>query len=117
MSPLLSEYDFFSCVNRSLVLAAKVKCAQWGYISDEPNCDQRLSKIDLLGILVSNGCKALIPSETTNHGFRRLQTQLLEAELWELALEVRICWLCIQQYGWLPIPLFLSFNVTNIIHI
>jgi len=71
-----------------LVLAAKVKCAQWGYVSDEPNCDQRLSKIDLLGLLVSNCCAAIIPSETSIHGLRRLQTQLLEAELWDLALEV-----------------------------
>lgn len=71
-----------------MVLAAKVKCAQWGYISDEPNCDQRLSKIDLLGLLVSNGCTAIIPTETSIHGLRRLQTQLLEAELWDLALEV-----------------------------
>ena len=75
-------------MNRSLVLAAKVKCAQWGYVSDEPNCDQRLSKIDLFGLLVSHGCASLIPKETTSHGLRRLQTQLLEAELWELALEV-----------------------------
>lgn len=82
------DYAFVIEMCRSLVLAAKVKCAQWGYISDEPNCDQRLSKIDLLSLLVSNGCTAIIPSETSIHGLRRLQTQLLEAELWDLALEV-----------------------------
>lgn len=82
------DYGFVIDMCRSLVVAAKVKCAQWGYISDEPNCDQRLSKIDLLSLLVSHGCASLIPNETSTHGLRRLQTQLLEAELWELALEV-----------------------------
>ncbi|XP_034238268.1 uncharacterized protein LOC117643458 isoform X2 [Thrips palmi] len=82
------DYVFVIEMCRSLVLAAKVKCAQWGYVSDEPNCDQRLSKIDLFGLLVSNGCTAIIPTETSIHGLRRLQSQLLEAELWDLALEV-----------------------------
>ncbi|KAK3912489.1 Zinc finger FYVE domain-containing protein 26 [Frankliniella fusca] len=83
-----ADYGFVIEMCRSLVVAAKVKCAQWGYISDEPNCDQRLSKIDLLSLLVTHGCAALIPDKTSIHGLRRLQTQLLESELWQLALEV-----------------------------
>ncbi|KAJ1528811.1 hypothetical protein ONE63_007188 [Megalurothrips usitatus] len=80
------DYGFVIEMCRSLALAAKVKCAQWGYISDV--CDERLSRIDLFGLLESHGCTALIPSETKTHGLRRLQMQLIEAELWELALEV-----------------------------
>jgi zinc finger FYVE domain-containing protein 26 len=71
------------------VVAAKVKHARSGLNTGVAHCDQLLSQVDLLNMLVKSGCAALIPAEPLNgHGLRHLRDRLVEEELWMLAMEV-----------------------------
>lgn len=79
----------FFDVPRSLVVAAKVKHARSGLNTGVAHCDELLSQVDLLNMLVNSGCSALIPAEPLNgHALRHLRDRLVEEELWLLAMEV-----------------------------
>lgn len=85
------RHHCFICCNvpRSLVIAAKVKHARSGLNTGVAHCDQLLSQVDLLNMLVKSGCSALIPAEPLNgHALRHLRDRLVEEELWMLAMEV-----------------------------
>ncbi|XP_066995944.2 uncharacterized protein Sptz [Anabrus simplex] len=74
---------------RSLVVAAKVKYARYGLNTGVVDCDQLLSQVDLLSMLVNSGCSALIPAKPLNgHALRRLRDRLVEEEMWTVAMEV-----------------------------
>ncbi|CAD6209197.1 GSCOCG00003776001-RA-CDS [Cotesia congregata] len=74
---------------RSLLLAAKVKCAKLGLNTGLTDCDRFLSQVDLINILVSSDCLSLIPQDDLNdHTLRRLRDLLTEKEQWRLALNV-----------------------------
>ncbi|XP_057337905.1 uncharacterized protein LOC130675979 [Microplitis mediator] len=74
---------------RSLLLAAKVKCAKLGLNTGLTDCDRFLSQVDLISILVSSDCLSLIPQDDLNdHTLRRLRDLLTEKEQWRLALNV-----------------------------
>ncbi|XP_024936036.1 zinc finger FYVE domain-containing protein 26 homolog isoform X2 [Cephus cinctus] len=74
---------------RSLVVAAKVKCAKLGLNIELVFCDQFLSQVDLITTLVQSDCLTLIPSDNLDeHALRRLRDLLTEKELWTLALDV-----------------------------
>ena len=77
------------CLFRSLAIAAKVRHARAGHNSGVEQCDQLLSQVDLISMLIRNRCSALIPAESLNaHGLRRLRDHLVEEEHWTLALDV-----------------------------
>ncbi|XP_021918501.1 uncharacterized protein LOC110829239 isoform X4 [Zootermopsis nevadensis] len=83
------DYSLVIRMVRSLVVAAKVKHARSGLNTGVAHCDQLLSQVDLLNMLVKSGCSALIPAEPLNgHALRRLRDRLVEEELWMLAMEV-----------------------------
>lgn len=70
-------------------MAAKVKHARSGLNTGVAHCDELLSQVDLLNMLVNSGCSALIPAEPLNgHALRHLRDRLVEEELWLLAMEV-----------------------------
>ncbi|XP_046750483.1 uncharacterized protein LOC124413769 [Diprion similis] len=74
---------------RSLVIAAKVKCAKLSLNAGLDHCDRWLSHIDLISTLVQSDCSALIPSDSINErAFRKLRDLLIEKEHWILALDV-----------------------------
>ncbi|PNF30079.1 hypothetical protein B7P43_G04236 [Cryptotermes secundus] len=83
------DYSVVIRMVRSLVVAAKVKHARSGLNTGVAHCDQLLSQVDLLNMLVKSGCSALIPAEPLNgHALRHLRDRLVEEELWMLAMEV-----------------------------
>lgn len=66
-----------------------MKHARSGLNTGVAHCDELLSQVDLLNMLVKNGCSALIPAETLNgHALRHLRDRLVEEEHWLLAMEV-----------------------------
>ncbi|XP_032664873.1 zinc finger FYVE domain-containing protein 26 homolog isoform X2 [Odontomachus brunneus] len=74
---------------RSLLVAAKVKCAKLGFNTGLAHCDRFLSQVDLIATLVQSDCLALIPKDDLNeHTLRKLRDLLTEKEQWTLALDV-----------------------------
>ncbi|XP_015120679.1 uncharacterized protein LOC107043630 [Diachasma alloeum] len=74
---------------RSLLIAAKVKCARLGLNTGLTHCDRFLSQVDLIDTLVQSDCLSLLPRDDLNeHTFRRLRDLLTEKEQWILALDV-----------------------------
>lgn len=74
---------------RSLLVAAKVKCAKLGFNTGLAHCDRFLSQVDLIATLVQSDCLALIPKDELNeHTLRKLRDLLTEKEQWTLALDV-----------------------------
>lgn len=78
---------------RSLLVAAKVKCAELGLNTGLAHCDRFLSQVDLITTLVNSDCSSLIPridkdDHLDDHTFRRLRDLLTEKEQWILALDV-----------------------------
>ncbi|XP_036149778.1 uncharacterized protein LOC105832099 isoform X2 [Monomorium pharaonis] len=74
---------------RSLLLAAKMKCAKFGFNTGLAHCDRFLSQVDLLATLVQSDCVALIPTDDLDeHALRKLRDLLTEKERWTLALDV-----------------------------
>lgn len=74
---------------RSLLVAAKMKCAKCGFNTGLAHCDRFLSQVDLIATLVQSDCVALIPTdELDEHTLRKLRDLLTEKERWTLALDV-----------------------------
>ncbi|XP_011305898.1 uncharacterized protein Sptz [Fopius arisanus] len=74
---------------RSLLIAAKVKCAKLGLNTGLTHCDRFLSQVDLIDTLMQSDCLALLPrGDLNDHAFRRLRDILTEKEQWVLALKV-----------------------------
>ncbi|XP_012286916.1 zinc finger FYVE domain-containing protein 26 isoform X2 [Orussus abietinus] len=74
---------------KSLLVAAKVKCAKLGLNAGLAHCDRFLSQVDLITTLVQLDCLALLPSgDLDEHALRRLRDLLTEKEQWTLALDV-----------------------------
>lgn len=74
---------------RSLLVAAKMKCAKFGFNTGLAHCDRFLSQVDLIATLVQSDCTTLIPSDDLNeHTLRKLRDLLTEKERWTLALDV-----------------------------
>ncbi|XP_076234454.1 zinc finger FYVE-type containing 26 spastizin [Calliopsis andreniformis] len=74
---------------RSLLIAAKVKCAKLGLNTGLVHCDRFLSQVDLIASLVQSDCLHLIPSDNLKeHTLRKLRDLLIEKEQWTLALDV-----------------------------
>lgn len=74
---------------RSLLVAAKVKCAKLGFNTGLTHCDRFLSQVDLIATLVQSDCLTLIPmNDLDEHTLRKLRDLLTEKEQWTLALDV-----------------------------
>ena len=74
---------------RSLLVAAKVKCAKLGLNAGLAHCDRFLSQVDLITTLVQSDCLLLIPTDDLDeHALRKLRDLLTEKEQWTLALDV-----------------------------
>lgn len=74
---------------RSLLIAAKVKCAKLGLNAGLAHCDRFLSQVDLITTLVDSNCLDIIPPDNLDeHALRRLRDLLTEKEEWTLALNV-----------------------------
>ncbi|CAD1469498.1 unnamed protein product, partial [Heterotrigona itama] len=74
---------------RSLLVAAKVKCAKLGLNTGLVHCDRFLSQVDLIASLVQFDCLHLIPSDNLHdRTLRKLRDLLIEKEQWTLALDV-----------------------------
>jgi len=74
---------------RSLLVAAKMKCAKFGFNTGLAHCDRFLSQVDLIATLVQSDCVALIPMDDLDeHTLRKLRDLLTEKERWTLALDV-----------------------------
>ncbi|XP_014614411.1 PREDICTED: uncharacterized protein LOC106792487 [Polistes canadensis] len=74
---------------KSLLVAAKVKCAKLGFNTGLAHCDRFLSQIDLITTLIHSDCLSLIPSDDMDeHALRKLRDLLTEKEQWTLALDV-----------------------------
>ncbi|XP_011705175.1 PREDICTED: uncharacterized protein LOC105460429 isoform X2 [Wasmannia auropunctata] len=74
---------------RSLLVAAKMKCAKFGFNTGLAHCDRFLSQVDLIATLVQSDCVALIPTDDLDeHTLRKLRDLLTEKERWTLALDV-----------------------------
>lgn len=74
---------------RSLLIAAKVKCAKLGFNTGLTHCDRFLSQVDLIATLIQSDCLALIPTDDLDeHTLRKLRDLLTEKEQWILALDV-----------------------------
>ncbi|PSN43874.1 hypothetical protein C0J52_07758 [Blattella germanica] len=83
------SFEHAPSVSLSLAVAAKMSYSKAGLITGIEQCDDLLRRIDLLNILVKNGCSALIPVERLkSHSLRRLRDHLIQQELWTLALDV-----------------------------
>lgn len=62
---------------------------QGGFPSGMASCDQLLSHVDVISLLVRKHCIRLIPSEPLGpKTMRALRDRLIEEELWDLAIEV-----------------------------
>ncbi|XP_054011038.1 uncharacterized protein LOC128893821 [Hylaeus anthracinus] len=74
---------------RSLLIAAKVKCAKLGFSTGLAHCDGFLSQIDLIASFVQSDCLHLIPSDDLKENtLRKFRDHLIEKEQWILALDV-----------------------------
>jgi len=74
---------------RSLLTAAKMKCAKFGFNTGLAHCDRFLSQVDLIATLVQSDCVTLIPMDDLDeHTLRKLRDLLTEKERWTLALDV-----------------------------
>ncbi|XP_076283793.1 zinc finger FYVE-type containing 26 spastizin [Lasioglossum baleicum] len=74
---------------RSLLVAAKVKCAKLGFNAGLVHCDRFLSQIDLIASLVNFDCLHYIPSDNLDgKALKKLRDLLIEKEQWILALDV-----------------------------
>ncbi|CAK9808723.1 Zinc finger FYVE domain-containing protein 26 [Anthophora plagiata] len=74
---------------RSLLIAAKVKCAKLGLNTGLVHCDSFLSQVDLIASLVQSDCLHFIPcDDLDDHTLRKLRDLLIEKEQWTLALDV-----------------------------
>ncbi|XP_031833615.2 zinc finger FYVE-type containing 26 spastizin [Nomia melanderi] len=74
---------------RSLLVAAKVKCAKLGLNIGLVHCDRFLSQVDLIASLVQSDYLHLIPSDNLDgRALRKLRDLLIEKEQWTLALDV-----------------------------
>nr|XP_012139168.1 PREDICTED: uncharacterized protein LOC100875153 isoform X2 [Megachile rotundata] len=74
---------------RSLLIAAKVKCAKLGLNAGLVHCDRFLSQVDLITSLVQSDCLHLIPSDDLHkRRLRKLRDLLIEKEQWTIALDV-----------------------------
>ncbi|XP_072751238.1 uncharacterized protein Sptz isoform X2 [Anoplolepis gracilipes] len=74
---------------RSLLVAAKVKCAKLGFNTGLTHCDRFLSQVDLIATLVQSDCLTLISTDDLDeHTLRKLRDLLSEKEQWILALDV-----------------------------
>ncbi|XP_029052519.1 uncharacterized protein LOC114880560 isoform X2 [Osmia bicornis bicornis] len=78
---------------RSLLIAAKVKCAKLGLNTGLTHCDRFLSQVDLIANLVQSDCLHLIPSDNLDEDefrctLRKLRDVLIEKEQWTLALDI-----------------------------
>ncbi|XP_043271458.1 uncharacterized protein Sptz [Venturia canescens] len=78
---------------KSLLVAAKVKCAELGLNTGFTHCDRFLSQVDLIMTLVNSDCSYLIPRTDADdhldeHTLRRLRDMLTEKEQWTIALDV-----------------------------
>lgn len=78
---------------KSLLVAAKVKCAELGLNTGLTHCDRFLSQVDLIATLVNSDCSYLIPrtdkdDHLEDHTLRRLRDMLTEKEEWTIALDV-----------------------------
>ncbi|KAF3429244.1 hypothetical protein E2986_00734 [Frieseomelitta varia] len=74
---------------RSLLVAAKVKCAKLGLNTGLVHCDRFLSQVDLIASLVQFDCLHLIPSDNLHdRTLRKLRDLLIEKEQWTLALDI-----------------------------
>ncbi|XP_014486150.1 PREDICTED: uncharacterized protein LOC106750354 isoform X2 [Dinoponera quadriceps] len=74
---------------RSLLVAAKVRCAKLGFNTGLAHCDRFLSQVDLIATLLQSDCLALVPKDELNeHTLRKLRDLLTEKEQWTLALDV-----------------------------
>ncbi|XP_050444515.1 uncharacterized protein LOC126848048 isoform X2 [Cataglyphis hispanica] len=74
---------------RSLLVAAKVKCAKLGFNTGLTHCDRFLSQVDLIATLIQSDCLTLIPMDDLDeHTLRKLRDLLTEKEQWTLALDV-----------------------------
>ena len=78
---------------RSLLVAAKVKCAELGLNTGLTHCDRFLSHVDLICTLVNADCSSLIPRIDKDdclddHTLRKLRDFLTEKEQWIIALDV-----------------------------
>lgn len=74
---------------RSLLVAAKVKCAKLGLNTGLAHCDRFLSQVDLIASLIQFDCLHLIPSDSLHdHTLRKLRDLLIKKEQWTLALDV-----------------------------
>lgn len=74
---------------RSLLVAAKVKCAKHGFNTGLAHCDRFLSQVDLIATLVQSDCLTLISTDDLDeHTLRKLRDLLAEKEQWTLALDV-----------------------------
>ncbi|CAB3383178.1 Hypothetical predicted protein [Cloeon dipterum] len=85
------DYSLVIKMARSLVVAAKVRYAKAALNSGIAHCDRVLGQVDVLSLLVRNGCSNFLPVEPlplSGHALRHLRDRLLTAELWALALEV-----------------------------
>ncbi|XP_039315069.1 uncharacterized protein LOC105198485 isoform X4 [Solenopsis invicta] len=83
------DYAVIIKMIRSLLVAAKMKCAKFGFNTGLAHCDRFLSQVDLLATLVHSDCVALIPTDDLDeHTLRKLRDLLTEKERWTLALDV-----------------------------
>ncbi|XP_018352071.1 PREDICTED: uncharacterized protein LOC108754337 isoform X2 [Trachymyrmex septentrionalis] len=74
---------------RSLLTAAKMKCAKFGFNTGLAHCDRFLSQVDLIATLVQSDCVTLISMDDLDeHTLRKLRDLLTEKERWTLALDV-----------------------------
>ncbi|XP_076659551.1 zinc finger FYVE-type containing 26 spastizin [Halictus rubicundus] len=74
---------------RSLLVAAKVKCAKLGFNTGLVHCDRFLSQVDLIASLVHFDCLHYIPSDNLDgKALKKLRDLLIEKEQWILALDV-----------------------------
>ncbi|KOC64689.1 Zinc finger FYVE domain-containing protein 26 [Habropoda laboriosa] len=74
---------------RSLLVAAKVKCAKLGLNTGLIHCDSFLSQVDLIASLVQSDCLQFILCDyLDDYTFRKLRDLLIEKEQWTLALDM-----------------------------
>ncbi|KAL6256493.1 hypothetical protein P5V15_012606 [Pogonomyrmex californicus] len=83
------DYAVIIKMIRSLLIAAKMKCAKFGFNTGLAHCDRFLSQVDLIAILIQSDCVTLIPTDDLDeHTLRKLRDLLTEKEQWTLALDV-----------------------------
>lgn len=84
-------YFYLYILHRSLLDFARLRCTQQNITSDWEHIDRLFAEVDLLTLLVStHQTYKFIPTEPLRGPvtLRMLRENLLEHELWSLALEV-----------------------------